>query len=210
MKLVLVIALAACSKTAKTDECQTIIDKSRTVMANRQADGQAGEPEGRGDVARSLSRLARQRQAREGDGLHPRLNGRRRRARVLTDGLKSYRDHARTTEATMMLNKIGKNAKVAFVEAAQFPVGNVGATPATPCCKQPGNTCAPNAADWTNPAWQALSMTIDEPFRFQYSYQSDGKTFTATAAGDPSCDGNPVTLTSHGMIENGEPRVTED
>ena len=128
----------------------------------------------------------------------------------LTDGLKSYRDHAKTSEAKMMLNKLGKNAKVAFVEASQFPVGNVALTPATPCCKQPGSTCAPNAADWNNPAWQALSMTIEEPFRFQYSYQSDGKTFTATATGDPSCDGNPVTLTSHGMIENGEPRVTED
>lgn len=109
----------------------------------------------------------------------------------------------------MQLNRIGKSAKVAFITNAEYPTGRAGPTPATPCCAQPDKQCAPAAADWANPIWQALDFRIDDPFRFQYSYESDGKTFTATATGDLACDGKTTTLTARGIItDDGSPQVS--
>jgi hypothetical protein len=57
------------------------------------------------------------------------------------------------------------------------------------------------------PAWAALELQIDPPFQFQYSYQSDGATFTAQAVGDVRCDGHPVTYTIEGSAPDGNPQV---
>src|SRR6266478_1926075 len=63
--------------------------------------------------------------------------------------------------------------------------------------------------DWTSdPVWTALEFQIDEPNLFHYSYESDGKTFKATAVGDLDCDGKPSTYTLDGKSENGNPSVT--
>ncbi|MBA3392649.1 MAG: hypothetical protein H0T89_08400 [Deltaproteobacteria bacterium] len=125
-------------------------------------------------------------------------------------GFESYIERSKSTEAKLQLNRIGKAAKVAFIEKAAYPAGKVGPTPATPCCQQPGKQCAPVAADWAVPVWQALELQIDEPFRFQYSYESDGKTFTATAVGDLACDGNLTTHTATGTVTaDGNPQVSQ-
>jgi hypothetical protein len=52
-----------------------------------------------------------------------------------------------------------------------------------------------------------MEFQIDEPFRYRYSYESDGQTFTATAVGDPDCDGKPGTYTLTGSVDNGNPKV---
>jgi hypothetical protein len=68
-------------------------------------------------------------------------------------------------------------------------------TPAEPCCKGPDHKCAPVPADqWAaSDVWSKLDFEIGEATRFQYSYESDGKTVTATAVGDLDCDGTSVT-----------------
>jgi hypothetical protein len=111
-------------------------------------------------------------------------------------------------DARLQLSKLSKTARIYFAMNADFPVGHVGSTPVTPCCRGANGECPPQREDWTNPVWQTLDFQIDEPHRFQYTWDSDGKTFTAKAVGDPECTGNTVTLVLRGTSENGVPRMT--
>lgn len=111
---------------------------------------------------------------------------------------------SKQTEAALQLNKIGKIAKVAFITDAAFPKGKAAMLPPKPCCP---DKCAP--VDWSaDPVWKALAFQIDEPNLFQYAYESDGQTFTATAVGDLDCDGVAITYTLAGKVVNGNPEVT--
>jgi len=124
------------------------------------------------------------------------------------DGFKDYQDKSKATEAKLMLNKIGKSAKLIFAETSKFPIGNAPLTPATECCKGDGAKCQPDPKAWTAGPWAAMEFTIDEPHRYRYSYESaDGTTFTATAVGDLDCDGKPQTFTLKGSIDAGNPKV---
>jgi hypothetical protein len=106
----------------------------------------------------------------------------------------TYESKAKASEAKLNLNHIGKNAKVMYAAEGAFPVGNVGPTPAQPCCAAPDHECPVNAEQWNVEPWASLDFTIDEPHVFQYTYEStDGKTATATAVGDPDCSGKTVT-----------------
>ena len=109
---------------------------------------------------------------------------------------------ARATEAQLQLDRIGKLAKTSLIEKAEFPKGKVGPTPATDCCASGG--CKADAAAWADPAWKALEFSIDEAHGFQYTYESDGKTFTATAIG---CGDHAGTWKASGHIEAGNPVV---
>ena len=123
-------------------------------------------------------------------------------------GFKDYQDKSKATEAKLMLNKIGKSAKLIFGETSKFPVGSAPLTPATECCKGEGGKCQPDPKAWTAGPWAAMEFTIDEPHRYRYSYESaDGTTFTATAVGDLDCDGKPQTFTLKGSIDAGNPKV---
>lgn len=124
--------------------------------------------------------------------------------------LRDYADKAKVSEAKVQLSLIAKRAKAYAVEHATFPGGDAGPAPATPCCSQPRQRCDGSETDWSAAPWSALDFRIDEPIRFQYSYHGGGDRFTATAVGDPSCDGHPVTLTVRGTIVAGEPRVDLD
>lgn len=126
--------------------------------------------------------------------------------------LSEYRSKGRATEAVLQLNRLGKNAKVVFVETGAFPKGKVGPSPANECCYgNPGTDthgkCPVDAAVWKDPIWQALEFEIAEPSVYRYSYESDGKTFTATAVGDADCDMKLVTYTLAGSSEDGNPKV---
>lgn len=125
---------------------------------------------------------------------------------------KSFEDYgtkAKATEAKLMLRKLQKNAQVYFVTNATFFKGKTGPSPAKACCEQAGGKCAVEASLWTSdPVWSALDFQIDIAHLFQYSYESDGLTVKATAVGDPSCGGQPVTYTLEGKVENGNPVFT--
>jgi hypothetical protein len=119
-------------------------------------------------------------------------------------------DKVKITEASLMLNKIGKNAKRMFGETGKYPIGKAAPTPATDCCKGDGGKCAVDPKQWTVEPWASLEFTIDEPHLFRYSYDgSDGKSFTATAVGDPDCSGKPVTDTLTGAL-TADGRPTEN
>ena len=111
----------------------------------------------------------------------------------------------RKGEAVVMLNKLGANAKVAFATNGAFPIGKVGPTPADECCKSgsPENKYKCPATTWTDPTWKALDFSIDGPTEYRYSYESDGKTFTATAVGDRDCDEALATYTLKGTVDAG-------
>lgn len=126
-------------------------------------------------------------------------------AKCMDAPMKDYASKSKKTEAQLMLNKLSKNSKVYFVTNASYLAGSAGPTPATPCCKGPGGRCPIDTSWGSNAVWSGLDFQIDEPTRFQYTYQSDGKTVTATAVGDPDCDGKTITYTLKMSLENGNP-----
>lgn len=73
------------------------------------------------------------------------------------------------SEASQYLDRISKQAKIAFQVDGQFPIGKAGPTPLAVCCGQPNNKC-PVTKDWkTDPVWSKLEVVIDEPSLYQYS-----------------------------------------
>jgi type IV pilus assembly protein PilA len=125
-------------------------------------------------------------------------------AAVAVPAFMDYMKRSKKTEASLQLNKIGKNAKHAYVESGAFPRGRTGLTPPATCCGQgpPPNHCVTSLDDWVkNPVWHALDFEIDEPSLFRYSYESDGKTFTAQAVGDLDCDGIEITYRLNGGLD---------
>ena len=102
------------------------------------------------------------------------------------------------SEAEHQLRKLEKSAKRAFEMTSAFPKGMELPTPSASCCSQPDKVCKPQAADWAGPMWTALEFSISEPTHFQYSYESDGKSFTATATG--GCDGSVRTIKLQGQV----------
>jgi hypothetical protein len=129
-------------------------------------------------------------------------------AGVAIPAFMDYMKKSKRTEASLQLNKLAKNLKVAHVTDGAFPKGKVGPTPAKSCCEQ-GGKCAPDPAAWSDPVWQALDFTIDEPHLFRYSYESDGKTAVVTAHGDLDCDGQEIQWVTTGNIgPDGNPSFT--
>ncbi|SRR5213078_2850586 len=132
-------------------------------------------------------------------------------AAVAIPAFMDYTKRSKKTEAALQLNKLGKNAKRAYLETSSFPKGSAPLTPAEPCCGQPNNHCraVPQlyAAD---PTWKALDFQIDESTLFQYSYSGspDGQSFVATAVGDLDCDGTFITYELRGTATNGHPSLT--
>ena len=119
-----------------------------------------------------------------------------------------YVQKSKRIEAEVNLRAIGKAAKVAYIENATFPVGHADATPAASCCETPSKKCLESSA-WDREPWQSLDFGIYDPHYFRYTYDSDGKTFTATAIGDLDCDGSEVVFTLRGSIQDGNPILSE-
>jgi hypothetical protein len=116
-----------------------------------------------------------------------------------------YMHKSKTSEASLQLNKIGKNAKVAFITNSEFPKGTAALLPKSSggkgCCGSPNNKCAVSTEWASDPIWSQLDFQVDEPGNYRYSYTSDGKTFVATAVGDLDCDGEEATYTLTGEAD---------
>lgn len=115
-----------------------------------------------------------------------------------------YIRKSKQIEGRVKLKSIGRAAKEHVAEKGTLPTGSIGPTPAQPCCASPDKKCPVTASDWQQPIWDALFMSLDRPGYFQYAYESDGTSFTATATGDVLCEGKPVTFTITGKVTNGE------
>jgi hypothetical protein len=99
-----------------------------------------------------------------------------------------YKQRGMATEGQLHLHRLVKDLKVALVRDDMYPIATTELTPATPCCGQPDQKCAPDPAIWQAEPWKTLEFQIDEPFRYRVAYASDGKTFTAKVVADLDCD----------------------
>ena len=139
-------------------------------------------------------------------------------AAVAIPAFMDYMKRSKKTEASLQLNKIGKNSKRAYMENSTYVTGGAGPTPAKPgtggCCGGNGtsgkntNHCAANPAGFTgNATWTALEFEIDEDTLFYYAYTGTTTDYTATAVGDLDCDGTEIVYTLTGTATNGNPAV---
>jgi type IV pilus assembly protein PilA len=138
-------------------------------------------------------------------------------AAVAIPAFMDYMKRSKYTEASLQLNKIGKNNKREYMNNSQFVTLSATATPTKPgtggCCGPaiPGvaaNHCKADPAAWTSkPAWVALDFEIDEDTLFYYAYTGAATTFTATATGDIDCDTKEIVFTMTGTATNGNPAV---
>jgi hypothetical protein len=132
--------------------------------------------------------------------------------RTCLDSVEEKQGSTRTkkTEAQLVLNRIGKNLKALYIEAASVPKGTTGLTPPAPCCGQLDNKCASNTLAWTSSTvWCALDTVLEEPTLLQYAYEStDGVTATVRAVGDLDCDGRTIEYVMTFSAVGGNPSVT--
>jgi type IV pilus assembly protein PilA len=120
-----------------------------------------------------------------------------------------YTYRAKTTEADITIKDIWTRARTYYTTThtpigamvpvpAQFPDSSAGPAPATTCCSASGRKCAPDAANWTDPTWEAMDFRIEKAHYYRYQFDSDNsgtpKTFTVTAYGDLDCNGTESTF----------------
>jgi type IV pilus assembly protein PilA len=128
-------------------------------------------------------------------------------AAVAIPAFMDYMQKAKTNEATLQLEKLGRSARMYYLRNASFPNGSSTTLPQGPCCGNPRNKC-PVTFDWErDPAWRDLEFQVDEPSYFQYRYEGTTDAFTATATGDLDCDGVTITYTLEGRVVGGSPEV---
>ena len=132
-------------------------------------------------------------------------------AAVAIPAFMDYLKKARQSEAQLMLNKIMKSQKNAFLTDASYIVGTSALVPAMSCCQVDTDgkkQCAGNEPQWQQPVWQAIDFAIDEPHYFRYSIESTASGYIAKAVGDLDCDGIEVTYELVGSTQAGNPTAT--
>jgi type II secretory pathway pseudopilin PulG len=140
-------------------------------------------------------------------------------AAVAIPAFMDYMKRSKRTEASLQLNKIGKNAKRVYMETSRYVSGMAGTEPGRPgspvgqgCCGGSGtsgnspNHCPADAAGFTgDTVWSALDFEIDEDTLFVYDYHGSATDYAAMATGDLDCDGTEITFVLNGTAVNGQP-----
>ncbi len=140
-------------------------------------------------------------------------------AAVAIPAFMDYIKRSKRTEASLQLNKIGKNAKRRYMETSQYVSGTAPTAPDSPggvgvggCCGGSGtsgnnaNHCAAQPSAFTgSTVWSALDFEIDEDTLFLYDYTGSATNYTAMATGDLDCDGIEITYVLSGTAVNGQP-----
>ena len=140
-------------------------------------------------------------------------------AAVAIPAFMDYMKKSKKTEASLQLNKIGKNAKTMFIERQTFqtptaptpsPLPAKGAGPGGGCCNGGDNKCPAVPASFAGDTsgWAQLDFQIDEPSLFVYTYAGTPTSFVATATGDLDCDGTEIVYTMNGAAVAGNPSVS--
>ena len=122
-------------------------------------------------------------------------------AAVAIPAFMEYMKKSKSSEASLNLNKVGKNEKTKFQAESTFTTSNGGPLPAKPgsggCCGGIGgetgsevtNKCVPDSAGFKNDAgFSDMEFSVDEPSQYYYSYKGGSDTATAYAIGDLDCD----------------------
>jgi hypothetical protein len=120
-------------------------------------------------------------------------------AAIAVPAFTDYMRKSKQSEASLQLHRLERNLEVAAMADGGFPKGKIGLTPSTSCCES-GGKCSDPAA-WQDPMWKSLDFAIEEPHMYRYAYESDGKTFTATAVTDLDCDGVEVSYKLTGTLD---------
>jgi hypothetical protein len=205
-----VAALAGCGAKAGGDDCQKVFDKMAPVIEKT-----AGKPMPQADRDKGIAEC-RDHMAKHAGDKEPDSDTLFVKCIVAADGddaikacmsgpMKEYAKKTKKIEAQLQLHRLLKNLKVYYIESSAMVAGKAGPTPAAPCCSAPDKKCPVDASWAKDPTWSALGFSIDEPTLYQYSYQSDGKTATATAVGDLDCDGKAETYTLNVTVQKGVP-----
>jgi type II secretory pathway pseudopilin PulG len=134
-------------------------------------------------------------------------------AAVAIPAFMDYMKRAKKTEASLQLNKIGKNNKRVYSETSSFVTVAGAALPTASgvgCCFAASNNHCPAtpALFAADSGWKLLDFQVDEPSLFFYVYTKGTSTFKAEAMGDLDCDATGVTYTLNGTATNGNPAVT--
>jgi type IV pilus assembly protein PilA len=127
-------------------------------------------------------------------------------AAVAIPAFLEYMKRARTTEASLNLNKIGKGAKHVKGEIGTYPseAGAMLPHASGTCCGDSGGTssvnnkCTPTPGAFSDgAAWSHLEFSIDEPSSYNYKFVGSpgGTQFMAYAVGDTDCDTIMATFT---------------
>jgi hypothetical protein len=211
LALIAVLLVSGCTKGKSSDKCEAVVEKSMKVL------GDLAKMRGaRLGTAEKKELVAQCRKAVKAGKPDPQMDC------VLaakddvgvsacyTKGYEQYLARSKEIEAKLQLSKIGKLAAAAFAQNAEFPKGKVGPTPTTACCGEQIKQCVPTDTTWADPVWKALDFAVEGAFHYQYTYESDGKTFTATATGDVACTGKPTTTTITGKLgDDGAPVISK-
>src|SRR5579859_5851503 len=137
-------------------------------------------------------------------------------AAVAIPAFMDYMKRSKKTEASLQLNKIGKNSKRVFGETSSYITGTAGELPGKPgtggCCggggASPNHCLAVPASFAADAVWKQLDFQIDEDSLFYYDYNgASATTFTAKATGDLDCDGTEIVYTLTGTAVSGNPAV---
>jgi hypothetical protein len=94
-------------------------------------------------------------------------------------------------EADELLGYLADRVEASISATGRVPATPAGPTPLPTCCEQAEGTCSPDAALWATPGWQALGFSIDDDYRYTYSYVPDpsGRSAIVRAIGDLDCNG---------------------
>jgi prepilin-type N-terminal cleavage/methylation domain-containing protein len=137
-------------------------------------------------------------------------------AAVAIPAFMDYMKRSKKTEASLQLNKIGKNAKRVYSETSSYVTSNGAALPTHTaatvgkgCCGGTNGHCPAQPASFAaDTGWSALDFQIDEPTLFYYTYTGGAAAFTALATGDLDCDGAEISYTLAGTSDKGNPATT--
>jgi hypothetical protein len=215
------VILAACSKK---DDCEKLFDKMASVMPDEVKDKASKNRD------KELAKCREHLDEMKKDPMVKCMldaSGDDEVKKCLGDSFGDSQKKSKKSEAALMLNKIGKNAKRVFGETGSFPTASGALLPAggggdvgKNCCggkggtkASPGTTvnnkCTADPAAFTkDPGWTALEFSVDEASMYQYSFVGGAKEFTAYAIGDIDCDGQSATFTLHGTVTSaGNPQI---
>jgi hypothetical protein len=97
---------------------------------------------------------------------------------------------SRAREANELLEYLADRVAGSITATGRVPSAPAGPTPLPACCEQDGE-CSADPALWAVPGWQALAFSVDDDFRYTYSYIPDpgGRSAIVRAVGDVDCDG---------------------
>ena len=137
-------------------------------------------------------------------------------AAVAIPAFMKYIRRSKTAEATMNLRKIFDSSVSYFNEEhagrgggilpRQFPTAVTSTPPSAACTNGSSQKIQPSSTTFSVATWQALNFSVDDPFYYQYTYESNALTgvsskFTARANGNLDCDAVFSTFERIGTVD---------